>query len=120
MTLIQVYATTTTHSEEVIENFYNNLQAVIDSIKTDLWLVMGDFNSKVGDQADMECGLGAFGLGSRNQSGDKLTEFYRANELILTNTSFQHPKRRRYTWISPDSITRNQIDYIAIPKKLEV
>ena len=95
MTLIQVHAPTTTLSKEVIENFYNDLQVVIDSIKTELWVVMGDFNAKVGDKADIECGVGAFGLGSRNQSGDQLTEFCRANKLIVTNTHFSNKDATR-------------------------
>ena len=32
--------------------------------------------------------------------------------LVITNTLFQQPKRRLYTWTSPDGQHRNQIDYI--------
>ena len=30
--------------------------------------------------------------------------------------NFHHPKRQRYTWISPQVNTRNQIDYILVRK----
>ena len=38
-------------------------------------------------------------------------EFCQENELVITNTLFQQHKRRHYTWTSPDSQHRNQIDY---------
>ena len=117
-TLIQVYAPTSTHEMEESEQFYNDVQAIIDTTRRDdLLLVMGDFNAKVGDQLDSDCGIGKFGLGNRNGNGDLLAEFCRANDLFLCNTSFQHPERRRYTWVSPDGETRNQIDYFAALKR---
>ena len=39
-----------------------------------------------------------------------------ANDLVITNTLFQQPLRRRYTWISPGDRDRNQIDYIMVDK----
>ena len=57
-----------------------------------------------------------YGLGSRNASGEKLADFCQANDLVITNTYFQHPNRQRYTWISPQGNTRNQMDYILIGK----
>ena len=46
-----------------------------------------------------------------------IAELCQANNLILTNTLFCHHRRNRYTWISPDNNTRNQIDYIAVNKQ---
>ena len=42
----------------------------------------------------------------------RLTEFCQENALVIANTLFQQHKRRLYTWTSPDSQDRNQIDYI--------
>lgn len=45
-------------------------------------------------------------------------QFYQENNLIATNTWFKLPKRRLYTWKSPqdkkENIVRNQVDYITI------
>jgi len=38
-------------------------------------------------------------------------EFCQENALVIANTLFQQHKRRLYTWTSPDSQHRNQIDY---------
>jgi len=32
--------------------------------------------------------------------------------LVIANTLYQQPKRRLYTWISPDGQYQNQIDYV--------
>ena len=53
-------------------------------------------------------------MGEKNERGDKLIEFCHARKLIITNTWFTQPNRRKYTWISPDGKTRNQIGYIMI------
>ena len=54
---------------------------------------------------------GKFGLGVRNEAGQRLIEFCQENALVIANTLFQQHKRRLYTWTSPDGQHRNQIDY---------
>ena len=66
---------------------------------------------KVGSQA-IPGVTGKFELGVQNEAGQRLIEFCQENALIITNTLFQQHKRRLYTWTSPDSQHRNQIDYV--------
>ncbi|KAF7237662.1 Craniofacial development protein 2 [Varanus komodoensis] len=69
---------------------------------------MGDWNAKVGSQKIT--GLaGEFGLGVQNEARHRLVEFCQENTMVIANTLFQQPKRRHYTWTSPDSQHRNQI-----------
>jgi exonuclease III len=118
MVIIQVYAPTTTHTEAEIDEFYTQLQAVKDTLKKrEVCIIMGDFNAKVGEGLDTERGIGSYGLGERNEAGEKLAEFCEINHMMLTNTYFSHHKRRIYTWISPGDRFRNQIDYVAINKE---
>lgn len=115
LNIAQVYAPTSTSTEEEIESFYNILQNYKDSIKDrEISIIMGDFNAKIGEGEDKEHGVGAYGLGQRNERGDMLASFCKVNNLIITNTIFKQPKRRRYTWISPGERYKNQIDYILI------
>ena len=117
LSIFQVYAPASTSLDEEIYNFYNDLQTIRDKIpKKEICIVMGDFNAKVGEVADTECEIGPYGLGERNESGDMLALFCQANEMNVTNTYFQQPLRRRYTWISPGDRCRNQIDYIFIDR----
>ena len=116
-TIIKVYAPTSTSSDEVKEDFYNQLQATKDAIKDrNALIIMGDFNAKVGDEASKHQGLGPHGFGKRNDSGENLLSFSQANDLLILNTWFEYHPRRKFTWISPDKKTKNQIDYILVSK----
>ena len=49
-TIIQVYAASTNHPEEEIEDFYSKLQSVKYLIKSkNQLIIMGDCNAKVGE-----------------------------------------------------------------------
>ena len=61
----------------------------------------GDCNAKVGSQETPGV-ASKFGLGIRNEAGQRLTKLYQENALVIANTLFQHHKRRLYTWTSPD------------------
>ena len=45
---------------------------------------------------------GKFGLGVQNEAGQRLTEFFQENALVIANTLFQQYRRQLYTWISPN------------------
>ena len=111
-TIIKVYAPTSTSSDEDKDDFYNHLQAT----KGATLIIMGDFNAKVEDEALKHQGLGPHGLGKRNDSGENLLSFSQANDLMILNTWFEHHPRRKFTWISPDKKTKNQIDFILVSK----
>ena len=61
--------------------------------------------------------VGKHGLGDRNQVGERLIDFCAANNLFITNTFLQQPKRRHHTWILPNRLYINQIDYILCSKR---
>ena len=120
ISIFQVYAPTSASTDEELEEFYEKLQAEYDNChKSDVKVIMGDLNAKVGKYQDSsEQGLiGKHGLGERNQRGQHLIDFCIENELVVTNTTFQNHPRRLYTWTSPDGNTKNQIDYIMIEKR---
>ena len=73
--------------------------------------MIGDWNAKVGSQETPGV-TGKFGLGIRNEVGQRRTEFSQENALVIANTLFQQHKRRLYTWTSPGGQHQNQIDYI--------
>ena len=117
LTIIQVYAPTLDSDEEVKEQFYSELENTISKIsKKDILMIMGDWKSKVGDKKFLNI-TGQYGLGDRNDAGDKLLEFCSENDMTIANTLFKQPKRRLYTWTSPDQKYRNQIDYIIIQNR---
>ena len=112
ITVIQVYAPTSNTEEAEVEWFYEDLQDLLElTPKKDVLFIIGVWNAKVGSQETPGV-TGKFGLGIRNEAGQRLIEFRQENALVLTNTLFQQHKRRLCTWTSPDGQHRNQIDYI--------
>ena len=103
----------TSNAEEgEVEWFYENLEDLLElTPKKDVLFILGDWNVKVGSQEILEV-TEKFGLGVQNEAGQRLIEFYQENTLDIANTLFQQHKRRLYTWTSPDSQYRNQIDDI--------
>ncbi|GFN93367.1 craniofacial development protein 2-like protein [Plakobranchus ocellatus] len=80
---------------------------------------MGDFNAKVGTEKVDDI-VGKHGLGIRNERGEKSIEWCQTNNIIVGNTWFQQPPRRKWTWKSPGDETRNQIDYMMISKRYRI
>ena len=97
ITVIQVYAPTSNTEETEVERFYEDLQ---DLLELTLFII-GDWNAKVGNQETPGV-TGKFGLGVRNESGQRLVEFCQGNALVIANTLFQQHKRKLYTWTSQD------------------
>ncbi|KAA5655622.1 hypothetical protein F3G64_34785, partial [Pseudomonas aeruginosa] len=80
-------------------------------------VVMGDFNAKVGVQTCDESVLGSFGYGCRNHRGQMLVNFLQRERLFLMNSFFEKKPQRKWTWLSPDTVTKNEIDFIMTDKK---
>ena len=112
ITVIQVYAPTSNAEEAEVEQFYEDLQDLLEltPIKRCPFHYRG-LECKSRSQKTPEV-TGKFGLGAQNEAGKRLTKFYQENTLVIANTVFQQHKRRLYTWTSPDGQYCNHIDYI--------
>ena len=96
ITVIQVYAPTSNAEEAKVERFYEDLQDLLElTTQKDVLIIIGDKNAKVGSQ-EIPGVRGKFGLGVRNEAGQRLIEFCQENTLIIANTLFQQQKRRLY------------------------
>nr|KAG5693703.1 hypothetical protein BaRGS_008345 [Batillaria attramentaria] len=75
-------APTTTAEEEDKDNFYAQLQSVVDKTpRRDMLILMGDMNTKVGsDNTDRERAMGRHGLGEMNEM---LADFCATNNLVI-------------------------------------
>ena len=89
ITIIQVYALTSNAEEAEVEWFYEDLQDLLElTSKKDVLFIIGDWNAKVGSQETPGV-TGKFGLGIRNEAGQRLIEFCQENALVIANTLFQ-------------------------------
>ena len=97
--VIQVCAPTSNVEEAEVEQFYEDLQDLLElTLKKDVLFIISDWNAKEGSKEK----LGKFGLGVQNEVGQRQIEFCQENALVIANTLFQQHKRRLYTWTSPD------------------
>ena len=91
-----------TSNDEEAKRLYNDLQDVLElTPKKDVIFIIGDWNANVGSQ-EIPGITGKFGLGVRNEAGQRLIQFIQENALVTENTLFQQHKRRLYTRTSPD------------------
>ena len=73
ITVIQVYAPTSNAEEAEVEQFYEDLQDLLElTPKKDVLFVIGDWNAKVGSQ-ELPGVTGKFGLGVQSEPGQRLT-----------------------------------------------
>ena len=89
ITVIQVYAPTSNAEEAEVEQFYEDLQDLLElTPPKDVLFIIGDCNAKIRSQ-EIPRVTGKFGLGVQNEAGQRLTEFCQENELVIANTIFQ-------------------------------
>ena len=87
ITVIQVYAPTSNAEEAEVERFYEDLQDLLElTPKKEVLFIIGDWNAKVGSQETAGV-TGKFGLGVRNEAGQRLIEFCQENALVIA----KHP-----------------------------
>ena len=119
ITVIQVYVPTTNAEEAEVEQFYEDLQDLLELIPQKRY----PFHHR-----GLECksrrsrdnwSNRQVGLGIQNESGQRLIEFCQENALVIANTLLQQHKRQLYPWTSPKSTPKsahgrhqNHIDYI--------
>ena len=93
ITIAQAYALTTDYDDDDIEDFYDQLQEVIDQApKKDILMVQGDWHAKIGEDAstnfkgtcDQYCNPEA------NERSLRLLEFASYNNLKVVNTFGPH------------------------------
>ena len=73
--VIQINAPTSNAEEAEVEQFYEDLQDLLElTSKKDVLFIIVDWNEKVGSQETPGV-TGKFGLGVQNEAGQRLTEF---------------------------------------------
>ena len=119
VSIISVYAPTHRAPAEVKEKFYDDLQAVISSVpSSDVLLVMGDFNTRVGCWSNSvseplwDGVQGNFGVGKINESSESLLSFCALNQLCVMNTMFEKKRIQQYTWHHAGTKNWHCIDYV--------
>lgn len=119
VSIIQCYAPTNDAEETRKEEFYSELQNVLDKERPkDITIVMGDFNAKIGpDNTGYENVMDKHDLGEMNENGELFADLCALNELVIGGSIYPHKDIHKATWVSLDYVTDNQIDDFYISKK---
>ena len=120
ITIIQIYAPTSSYDDSDVDEFYRELQSLVDQTpKQDILVVQDVWNAKVGEDAqkDWEEVCGPSCNPETNDRGLKLLDFATYNNLVLANTLGNHKPSRRWIWHSPDGTHHNQVGYILVKKR---
>ena len=87
ITVIQVYAPTSNAEEAQVGWFYEDPQDLLElTPKKDVLFIIGDWNAKAESQETPGV-TGKFGLGMRNEAGQRLIEFCQGNALVIATPS---------------------------------
>ena len=118
-TIVSAYAPTMTNPDEVKDKFYDDLDSVISAAsRTDELILLGDFNARVGtDHHTWEGVIGSEGIGKCNSIGLLLLRKCAEHELLITNTVFRLPTRRKTTWMHARSKHWHLIYYVTVRRK---
>ena len=121
VTIIMAYAPTASSSEEEIETHYEVIEKAYTDSKSKYKILIGDFNAKIGIKEKEETyqSIGPYGIGVRNDRGERLIEFAEEHKLVIANTLFKKASNRYWTWESPGAIAKNMID-LALSNKREI
>ena len=83
ITVIQVYIPTSNAEEADVEQFYEDLQDLLElTPKKDVLFIIGDWNAKVGSQETPGV-TGKFGFGVQSEAGQRLIEFCQKSTLVI-------------------------------------
>ena len=87
ITIIQVYDPTHNAEEAEVERFYEDIQDLLElKPKKDILFIIGDWDEKVGSQETPGV-TGKFGLGVRNEAGQRLIDFCPDNTFVIALSS---------------------------------
>ncbi|KAK6741277.1 hypothetical protein RB195_009247 [Necator americanus] len=88
ISIINCYSPTSAADDSELDAFYEELEEVVHNEKSFYKFVVGDFNAKLGKATEEEYRIGRFGLGDRNENGNRLAGLLSAARLFHGNSLF--------------------------------
>jgi len=61
--------------------------------------------------------MDSHGCGALNDNGERLSNFFLKNRLIIAGTLFPHKTTHKLTWVSPNGKVENQFDHVLVNQK---
>jgi len=114
--VLNVHAPSEEKSDDSKDCFYVELEQVSYNFsKYHMKILLGNFNAKVEGENIFKPAIGYDSLHQDNDdNGVRIVNFATSKNLAVTSTMLPHRNFHKYTWISPDGKTHNQIDHVLI------
>ena len=112
LNIVSPYAPQVNNSMEEKNNFWEDLDGLIESISKEERIVLcADLSGHVGEgNVGNEEIMGRYGAGTRNKEGSMVVEFGKRMDLAIVNTYFKNKDKHRVTYKSGEKST--QVDYV--------
>ena len=106
---------------EKIKEFYNLLEQSINQItRSDIKIILGDFNAEVGKKNIYKHIIGNESLRNEtNNNGIRMIQFAISKVLNVRSKIFPHKDIHNETWYSADGRTANQTDHVLISDRFK-
>ena len=117
LNIASAYAPQVNNSMEEKNDFWEDLDGLIESISTEERIVLGaDLNGHVGEgnKGDEEI-MWRYGAGTRNKEGSMVVDFGKRMNLAIVNTYFKKKDEHRVTYKSGGKST--QVDYVMCKRR---
>ncbi|KAK6734510.1 hypothetical protein RB195_017975 [Necator americanus] len=85
ISIINCYSPTSAADDSEMDAFYEELEEVVRNEKSFYKFIVGDFNAKLGKAKEEEYRIGIFGIGDRNENGNRLAGLLSAARLFHGN-----------------------------------
>ena len=111
LNIVGAYAPQVNNSMEEKNNFWEDLDGLIESVSNESIALGADLNGHVGEGniKDEEI-MGRYGAGTRNKEGSMVVDFGKRMDLAIVNTYFKKKDEHRVTYKSGGKST--QVDYV--------
>ena len=119
LNIVSAYAPQVNYSTEEKNDFWEDLDGLIESISKEERIVLGaDLNGHVGKgNIGDEERMGRYGVGTRNKEGSMVVDFGKRMDLAIVNTYFKKKDEHKVTYKSGGKST--QVDCDVQKEKLE-
>jgi hypothetical protein len=116
--VLNVHAPTEDKTDDVKDSFCEELERVVDKFpKNYMKMLLVDSSAKVGREDLFKLTIGNESLHKFSKdNGVRVVNFAPSKNLRDKSMMIPHHSIHKYTWMSPDGKTHNQIDHILVDR----
>jgi hypothetical protein len=117
--VLNVHAPTEDKIYDTKDRFCEELEHVLDKFQIyHMKILLRDFNAKVGREDIFKPAVGNESLHAiSNDNGVRVVNFATSENLTVKSMVFTHHNIHKFTWMSPDGKTHNQIEHILMHRR---